>query len=172
MLSIYTPSTLWKISEAINSFVNISKYFFPVSAQSRLQSCSYITEYCFTNCQNCIPFLWTEKENFEKYIDRYLPLTYFHVRVCLSIYVSGLDIVKHCHMLNDDTLVFDSFTACDYTSQITITHRLVSSVTLLSNDFQWWTFLFFWADVLIGWQPSRANLTLWPLASAGTSLSF
>jgi hypothetical protein len=40
----------------------------------------------------------------------------------------------------------------DYTSQITITKRILSSVTLLGNGFKRQTFLCFRADVLPGWQ--------------------
>jgi hypothetical protein len=49
--------------------------------------------------------LWTENENFEKYVARYPPLTYF--LLCLSIYASELDIVKYCHVLSYDTRGLD-----------------------------------------------------------------
>jgi hypothetical protein len=55
-------------------------------------------------------------------------------------------------------------TTRDYTLQITVTHRLVFSVTvftaLLDNGFQQWTFLCFRAHVLAGWRPSHTNLLL------------
>jgi hypothetical protein len=54
-------------------------------------------------------------------------------------------------------------TTCEYTLQITITHRLVFSVTvftaLLGNAFQQWTFLCFRTQDLAGWRPSHVLLT-------------
>jgi hypothetical protein len=63
--------------------------------------------------------------------------------------------------------IYWTHTAHDYTLQITITHRPVFSVTLLSNGFQWQMFLCFQACVLSGLQPSHTNL--WLLASAVSS---
>jgi hypothetical protein len=51
----------------------------------------------------------------------------------------------------------------DYTLQITITHRLVFSVSLhcsVGNIFQQWTFLCSWAHVLAGWRPSHTKISL------------
>jgi hypothetical protein len=47
-------------------------------------------------------------------------------------------------------------TARDYTSQITITHKPVFSVTLLGNGFERRAFLCFRAHVLAGWRPPHA----------------
>jgi hypothetical protein len=54
-------------------------------------------------------------------------------------------------------ITMDTYTARDYISKITITHRPVFSVTLLSNGFQRRKFLFFRAHVLAGKRPSHAN---------------
>jgi hypothetical protein len=67
----------------------------------------------------------------------------------------------YCHVFSDYRRVLDSLdssTARDYTSQFTVTHRPVFSVTLLGNGFQRWTFLFFQADVLAGWPPFYTSL--------------
>jgi hypothetical protein len=47
-----------------------------------------------------------------------------------------------------------------YTSQITIVHRLVFSVTLFGSGFQRQIFLCFLPHVLEWWRPSRINLIL------------
>jgi hypothetical protein len=62
-----------------------------------------------------------------------------------------------------------TFAARNYSLQITITHRVLLSVTLRCNSFQWWTFR---AQILTGWQPSYPNLVLWPLTSAATAARF
>jgi hypothetical protein len=65
--------------------------------------------------------------------------------------------------------LLDSYTTRDYTLQITITHRLVFSVTvftaLLGNVFQQWKFLCFRAHFLACWRPSHTNLLLFKLPS-------
>jgi hypothetical protein len=52
----------------------------------------------------------------------------------MSDYIWGLDWYLH---------LSDIFTACDYTSHITVTHRLMFSVTLLGSSFQRRKFLCF-----------------------------
>jgi hypothetical protein len=59
-----------------------------------------------------------------------------------------------------DNWIYWTHTARGYTSQVTITHKPVFSVTLLGNGFQRRTFLCFRAHVLAGWRPSHANLIL------------
>jgi hypothetical protein len=61
-----------------------------------------------------------------------------------------------------------TFAARGYTSQITVTHRVVLSVTLRCDGLRWWTFR---DQVITDWQPSYPNLVLWPLTSAGTSFN-
>jgi hypothetical protein len=91
--------------------------------------------------------------------------------------VVPIPIVLSCDK-SDDRQVLDwlldllsTYTAHDYTLQITITHRPVFSVMLLGNGFQRWTFLCFQTHVLAGLQPSHTNLILRLLASAGTPFS-
>jgi hypothetical protein len=49
-----------------------------------------------------------------------------------------------------------------------LSHRLVSSITLLGNGLQEQMFLCFCVHVLTGWKPSHAILTFCILASAST----
>jgi hypothetical protein len=67
-----------------------------------------------------------------------------------------------------DGFCIDCWIYCTFLQLVTalyrsLSHRLVSSVTLLGSDFQRWTFLCFRVQVLAGWRPSHANLILWPL---------
>jgi hypothetical protein len=79
---------------------------------------------------------------------------YIHMYMCchaLSDYRRALDWWLYVYLLHTYTTRF-------YTSQITITHKLVFSVTLSANGCQRSTFLCFCAHVLAGWRPSHANL--------------
>jgi hypothetical protein len=82
--------------------------------------------------------------------------------VCMCFRGSALETILE-HTLQPQALVICISTR-DYTSHITITHRLVFSVTvctaLLGNVFQQWTFLCFQAHVRAGWQPAHTNLPL------------
>jgi hypothetical protein len=59
----------------------------------------------------------------------------------------------------------DTFTARDYTSQVTVTHRLMFSVTVLGSCFQRRTFLCFRGVCLHRVATISHHLVLWPLAS-------
>jgi hypothetical protein len=100
---------------------------------------------------------WTYLSQVHAYIHTNIP-NQIDIITWLSDYRRGLDSLLD---------LLDTSRTCDYTSEITITHRPVFSVTLISNGFQRRTFFWFRAHVLAGLRPSHANLGL--LVSSVTS---
>jgi hypothetical protein len=86
---------------------------------------------------------------------------------CMSVTIDGVWIHNQIYWTYQHT-------TRDYTLQITVTHRLVFSVTvfiaLLGNGFQQWTFICSRVHVLACWRPCHNNFLLIQLPSQDYSV--